>query len=156
VTDGRACDDCRGDGNRTRRPLRTAAGDGARAGPWYALQRPDNEVSRRVPAVSRCKYSNRICKTAYSQGFPAFVPVVPVVPAQNGRCRKKKPCNRRARRGAGRVCFAPEKDQGKATRQRGGRLRVLPVIQASGSFAPHSSARRRPGHKVKWNWSKSE
>lgn len=72
----------------------------------HGLKRPDNEVSRLVPAVSRCKYSNRICKMPYWQGFPAFVPVVPVVPAYFGRGRKKKPCNRRARRGRGANAFA--------------------------------------------------
>ena len=47
----------------------------------HGLKRPNSELSRLVPAVSRSRYADRKYETTYSQGFPAFVPVVPVVPA---------------------------------------------------------------------------
>ena len=80
-TDGRACE-------RLEYPQNKRAGERcgtrwrARFGsPAPVLQRPDNQVSRRVPAVSRRKYAEWKHETPYSQCFTAFVPVVSVVPA---------------------------------------------------------------------------
>ncbi len=88
-TDGRACDPPQFHPKRTRgQPARDTTRRPFLPLP-LVLKRPDSEVSRRVPALSRLKYANGKHETPYSCGFPGIVPVVPVVPAQNSKGRKK-------------------------------------------------------------------
>jgi hypothetical protein len=97
---------------------------------------PDNELSRRVPAVSRLIYAEWKTETPYWSRFPAFVPVVPVVPTQNSRGRSETPRNRRRVEGAAESALRQKKpcrtDKARAAKrdgslwgfQMGGSIRV--------------------------------